>query len=269
MKTIALLSALLLAANHSLSQSFIEICPSSNTTGTIVNYEVFNGELYATGFFDQICSTSTDYLSKWNGTDWEATSVSLPNEGHALSVIGSSMYISCYVNSVDSNWVYQSDGTTIAPFGNGFYLTTATSFSNLPTIYDVVEYNGDLIVCGEFDRSGSDTVTGIARWNGTKWEDLGGGFSGSILGGPSIMYPHQMLVHNNELYVVGNFRYAGGVEVNGVAKWDGSSWSALGSGFNSTVYGIGTYNNEIWAGGDFTMAGTESVNRVAKWNGTS
>jgi hypothetical protein len=68
---------------------------------------------------------------------------------------------------------------------------------------------------------------------------------------------------------VGTFRYAGGVEVNGVTKWDGSSWSPLGSGFNSTVYGIGTYNGEIWAGGDFTMSGTEAVNRVAKWNGTS
>ena len=82
------------------------------------------------------------------------------------------------------------------------------------------------------------------------------------------MYPHQMVVHDNELWGVGNLRFAGGVEVNGVAKWDGTTWSALGDGFNSTVYGVGVYNGELFAGGDFTQSGTQTLKRIAKWNGT-
>lgn len=36
------------------------------------------------------------------------------------------------------------------------------------------------------------------------------------------------------LYVAGEFAEAGGVTVNNIAKWDGVSYSALGSGLTST-----------------------------------
>ena len=38
------------------------------------------------------------------------------------------------------------------------------------------------------------------------------------------------------LYVGGDFTVAGDVPANNIAKWNGSSWSALGSGMN-TVFG--------------------------------
>lgn len=34
------------------------------------------------------------------------------------------------------------------------------------------------------------------------------------------------------IYVGGTFTTAGGVSANRIAKWDGSAWSALGSGMN-------------------------------------
>src|SRR5258705_34815 len=40
------------------------------------------------------------------------------------------------------------------------------------------------------------------------------------------------------LYVGGFFTTAGGVAANYVAKWNGSSWSALGSGMNGSVYAL-------------------------------
>lgn len=187
---------------------------------------------------------------------------------HSLRNIDDTLYIARYEESIDSNWLYRYDGTALSTFGEGVFLTTASGFSELPNLYDVVKYNGTLIVCGEFDRAGSQTISGIMSWNGSQWADIAGGLTGNIANTPPVIYPHQMMVHNGNLYVVGNFRYAGGVEVNGVAFWDGSQWTAMGSGFNSTVYGIAVYNNEIYAGGGFTQSGANTVNRLAKWTGT-
>ena len=63
----------------------------------------------------------------------------------------------------------------------------------------------------------------------------------------------------------------GGAPGNWFARWDGSSWSALGSGLNNGVRGLTVYDDgtgpALFAGGDFTSAGGTSANRIAKWNG--
>jgi len=85
-----------------------------------------------------------------------------------------------------------------------------------------------------------------------------------------------VLVSGENLYVGGNFTSIGGCTsgCNGVAKWDGTSWSALGTGMagnTADVYSLVESGGLIYAGGDFTSAGTCSsgCNSVAKWDGTS
>ena len=48
------------------------------------------------------------------------------------------------------------------------------------------------------------------------------------------------------------FSAAGG---NFIARWDGSTWRALGSGTNSGVNALTVHNGELVAGGAFTTAG--------------
>ncbi len=76
------------------------------------------------------------------------------------------------------------------------------------------------------------------------------------------------------LYVGGRLTTAGGVSTNGIAKWDGASWSSLGSGIGGlgiqtnvralTVFDEGT-GPALYAGGDFTVAGGVSANFIAMW----
>ena len=47
---------------------------------------------------------------------------------------------------------------------------------------------------------------------------------------------------------------------NYIAKWDGSAWSALGSGMNSTVYALAVSGTNLYAGGAFTTAGGVPAN---------
>ena len=96
---------------------------------------------------------------------------------------------------------------------------------------------------------------------------MGAGLSGTIQSAGPVLFPHQMMVHDSELYVAGNFKNAGGVEVNGIAKWNGTEWMNLGAGFNGTVYSMTTFNNEIIVGGSFTESDGVTMNRIAKWDG--
>jgi trimeric autotransporter adhesin len=76
------------------------------------------------------------------------------------------------------------------------------------------------------------------------------------------------------IYIGGNFRIAGGIIANSIAKWDGKSWSSLGEGIENGVSGdvpsveaITVLNGKVFVGGQFTSAGSEPVNGVACWDG--
>jgi hypothetical protein len=57
---------------------------------------------------------------------------------------------------------------------------------------------------------------------------------------------------------------------NHIARWDGTSWSALGTGMDREVYALAVYEDgTLYAGGWFEKAGDNYVSYAAKWNGTS
>jgi hypothetical protein len=53
-----------------------------------------------------------------------------------------------------------------------------------------------------------------------------------------------------------------------IARWNGTSWSALGSGMNGAVYALTTLpNGDLVAGGRFTTAGGVSApHRALEWH---
>jgi hypothetical protein len=72
------------------------------------------------------------------------------------------------------------------------------------------------------------------------------------------------------LYAGGRFTEAGGAPADYIARWDGTSWSALGSGMNDTVLALAVGpDGTLYAGGLFTTAGGVPIPYVARWDGTS
>jgi hypothetical protein len=69
---------------------------------------------------------------------------------------------------------------------------------------------------------------------------------------------------NGDVYAGGSFTSPGFY----IAKWNGSSWSMMGSVDNS-VYAIAVSGNDVYIGGDFIWSGQTMLNRIAKWNGSS
>ena len=117
--------------------------------------------------------------------------------------------------------------------------------------------NNLLYGTGSFKTSTGDTIFGMAKWDGIKWDSLGAGL-------PSNSRLEAVTMYNGELYISGTLTSAGGIEVNGMARWDGVSWdSVAGGGAGVALY---TYNNELYGGGGFIF--TNGVySPIGKWDG--
>jgi len=131
----------------------------------------------------------------------------------------------------------------------------------------------NLYAGGGFTTAGGIAANLIAKWNGSSWSALGSGISapaGSPYYGGNV---YALAASGTDVYVGGYFTTAGGNAATNIAKWNGSSWSALGSGMAGGDYpapiALAVSGNDLYVGGYFTMAGGIAANRIAKWNGSS
>ena len=125
----------------------------------------------------------------------------------------------------------------------------------------------DLYAGGLFSTAGGVSATRIAKWDGSThtWSALGSGIDNT----PNPTSVFALAVSGTDLYAGGDFYSAGGVIVNNIARWNGSEWSALGSGTDSSVRVLTFSGMNLYAGGGFSTAGGVSANAIAKWNGSS
>ncbi|MBX3294045.1 MAG: carboxypeptidase regulatory-like domain-containing protein [Acidobacteria bacterium] len=150
---------------------------------------------------------------------------------------------------------------------------TAAAKVDLLSISEILNSDGTIKdgTAGSFDPKGYRLELGpnnepLMLFDGDgcsdKWDDRFAveGVNGSV---------HAVAVSGTEVYVGGFFSSVGGVSANNIAKWDGSSWSALGTGTDNIVLSLAVSGSVVYAGGYFQTAGGITVNRIARWGGSS
>lgn len=135
------------------------------------------------------------------------------------------------------------------------------------TVNAITEFQGAIFYGGSFLTAGGLAVNGLVKVDKTTGviSVTGPGIGGTR---PAIS---AMIVFNRELVLAGKFTSVDGVAVNNIAKWNGSTWSALGSGVTSgsTIADLAVVGSNLYAAGTFTSAGGLPASQIARWDGTS
>ncbi|HOB97221.1 MAG TPA: hypothetical protein PKM43_00585 [Verrucomicrobiota bacterium] len=76
---------------------------------------------------------------------------------------------------------------------------------------------------------------------------------------------------SGNVYIGGEFTVVGDVVASGIAKWDGTGWSALDTGLGGTeflaVYALAASGTDLYVGGSFKTAGGIEAHHIARWDG--
>ncbi len=237
--------------------------------------------LYAGGTFTTIGGVAAKRIARWDGSIWAAlgggtngsvSALAAFDDGSGPALYAAGDFTDAGGRGADS--IARWDAPDWSALGSGIGGVTIP-FVGALSVFD--DGRGQaLYVGGSFETAGGVAASRIARWDGSSFEALGSGLSGTNSavfaltvfddgGGPA-------------LYAAGAFSGIGGVGASGIAKWNGSTWSALGSGvggglFSPEVYALTVFDDgsgpALYAGGDFTQAGGVAANRIARWNGSS
>ena len=238
---------------------------------TVRSFYVAGSDLYVGGDFTTADGLTVNRITKWNGSGWSALSdgfgpidsnAAATPSVNAIAAQGDSLYLGGYFTQAGNltvNYIAKWNGTSFSQLGYGVN----------QDVFAMTSIGSDLYIGGWFTTAGGSTTGRIAKWNGTAWTAIPG------IGGPLPAFTGTsenvaaLAAIGTDLYAGGTFLTAGGTTVNYIAKWDGSSWSALGSGLNGQVKALLASGNDLYVAGAFTTAGGVTVNRVAKWDGTS
>jgi hypothetical protein len=214
-------------------------------------------------------------IARWNGHSW-VTTPTLNDEVDALTVFdegtGDALYAGGSFSIAGDFGLARWNGGGWSLVGGGL---TPFIPSGTAAVYALAAYDAgsgpELYVGGAFKGAGAVNTEGIIRWDGANWHMLGTGL------GP-LSHPHSYVYHMTvfddghgpALYVAGDFGTAGGQPISQLAKWDGTNWSALGSGFNGQVSSMAVWDDgsgsKLYVSG---VLGPPYVPLIGIWDGAT
>lgn len=239
----------------------------TGTSGGVFTLATSGSDLFAGGRFTTAGGVSANFIAKWNGTAWSAFGSGVNGSNPyvtALAASGGNLYAGGYFTTAGGttvNGIAKWNGSSWSALGSG---VGSGSF-----VYGLVLIGTDVYAGGTFPTAGGTAAHGVAKWNGSAWSKLVEPGATLGLSGGTVS---ALAAGGGNVYAGGTFTTAGEVVANGIAKWNGSEWSALGTGMGGNtidVRALAVNGGDLYAGGIFTSASGLTVNGIAKWNGSA
>lgn len=230
-------------------------------------------DLFVGGSFTTAGGISANRIARWDGSQWFALGDGFNGPVYALTIfddgtgLGPSLFAGgnfTLAGDVSVKSIAKWDGMSWSALNNG---VSGLVFALM--VFD--DGSGPaLVIGGNFIQVDDIGVNHIAKWDGMNWSPVGAGMDSTVR---SLTVFDDGTDTGEALYAGGTFLTAGAVNANRIAKWNGTTWSALGDGTNNPIFGltstqsISSIGPAIYAGGSFVIAGGLTTNYIARWMG--
>lgn len=200
-------------------------------------------------------------VARWNGSKWEPLDGGVNNRAFNVMVDGDKVYVAGDFSMAGDIVTYRT-----VTWSGGQWQRFGPEWNN--RVYALEKSQQGIFVGGMFSSGGKTSRSAyFSFYDGSGWPDTGINLNNWV---------HTVKVVGDDFYVGGWFDWATNpdgtvVKAERIAKWDGTTWSALGKGVSGaiipSVYAIEEIDGQIYAGGNFLAAGKESSRYVARWDG--
>ncbi|HEX6813103.1 MAG TPA: hypothetical protein VF384_15885 [Planctomycetota bacterium] len=270
------LAAVLLFTLPLDAQCALQWLPNPGTAGTIRALATLpGGDEIAGGSFTMLGGVPAANVARRAGGAWAALGSGTNGTVLSLAVLPSGDLVAggtfTVAGGVPANGIARWNGTAWAPLGTGVSGSLSVQITTGVQALLVLP-NGDLLAGGHFVNAGAVVANHVARWDGAAWHDLAGGVASSHLNAlPEIKALERL--PNGDVVAAGSFVFAGGVIASRIARWNGTSWSAMDAGWPFSQTPVRRLlllpNGTLLAAGAYPPPLGPGVPLLASWSGAA
>jgi hypothetical protein len=130
-------------------------------------------------------------------------------------------------------------------------------------VMDCIPYNGKTLFCGSFASIGGINATGLAIWDGLKWDSL----PKRAFKFDNPAWVKGMFRLGNLIYIYGIFNSINGQAASSLGIWDGTNFQPIILPRSTEIWKVLKYKNELYVAGRFGDDLTDTLNNIMRFNG--